>query len=507
MANKSLTITSDGSNQPEPQWKGICVVIGGIIVHLSLGASFIMGNFIPYIASYMKYKGESPNIMQTDMVWVVAVNSVGFGVCMFLAGPIERKLGCRLSILFSSFLMSFSILVSSYTVKKGLVSFAITDGFMTGAAISIAYPITLRVAMKWLPSWKSTVSGLVLAGHGGSSVIFTQVVTAYINPENFKANYTVGDEKFFKNDILLERVPSCFIMLGCTFLVLQIIGTAMIFPPPPDEEKIDVRATEANTDIYENKNKILEAGILENQVEETVTAPQEESVRSLRPKEILKTRQFYIFWFVCILNGQSILFISGLYKAFGQTFIHDDHFLAVIGSVSAVGNTVGRAIWGLLADKVGERISLFTLSIVLTTLQGLLNLSEAGGKYYFMFIVFFIFLTGTGTYAVLSSAAYKCFGPKYYSTNFGLVFTSQAITGILSSTLTTSFQAKIGWHGMFWLSTGLTGICVILAILYTDKVSVSPIPTSTADDTGQINAACEEVETPIQVNLEKNEIK
>ncbi|CAE1313251.1 unnamed protein product [Acanthosepion pharaonis] len=153
--------------------------------------------------------------------------------------------------------------------------------------------------------------------------------------------------------------------------------------------------------------------------------PTETEVHSFTPIQILRKRQFYILWFICVLNGQSILFIAGLYKAYGQTFIHDDHFLAVVGSISAIGNTLGRALWGIVADKIGEKISLLILAILLTALQCLMNLSETIGRYYFLFIVFFIFLTGTGTYAILSSATFKCFGPKYYSTNFGLIFTSQ----------------------------------------------------------------------------------
>lgn len=459
-----------------------------------------MGNFIPYIASYMKFKGSVPNIKQTDMVWVVAVNSIGFGFCMFFAGPAERKIGSRLSILLSSFLMSFSILVSGYTVKKDMVSFAITDGFMTGAAISIAYPITLRVAMKWLPAWKSTVSGIVLAGHGGSSVIFTQVVTAYINPENLKPNVTIGDEKYFDNEDLLERVPGCFIMLGCTFLALQIIGTAMILPPPPDEEETNITSTNQNGQIQENGIQTLGAASSEKQTTETKMVPTQTEVHSFSPIQILRKRQFYILWFICVLNGQSILFISGLYKAYGQTFIHDDHFLAVVGSISAIGNTLGRALWGIVADKVGEKISLLSLAILLTVLQCLINLSETIGRYYFLFIVFFIFLTGTGTYAILSSATYKCFGPKYYSTNFGLVFTSQAVTGILSSTLTITLQDIVGWHGMFWVSAGLTGVCIILSILFSEKVSVDPLTCPV--DGERNNEAYEETDEEVGANKE-----
>lgn len=72
----------------------------------------------------MKFKGSVPNIKQTDMVWVVAVNSIGFGLCMFFAGPVERKLGSRLSILLSSFLMRY---VSEFIVKT--VSFLYFSNF------------------------------------------------------------------------------------------------------------------------------------------------------------------------------------------------------------------------------------------------------------------------------------------------------------------------------------------------------------------------------------------
>ena len=33
--------------------------------------------------------------------------------------------------------------------------------------------------------------------------------------------------------------------------------------------------------------------------------------------------------------------VSGFYKAFGQTFIHDDHLLSLVGSVSSVFNCLG----------------------------------------------------------------------------------------------------------------------------------------------------------------------
>lgn len=42
--------------------------------------------------------------------------------------------------------------------------------------------------------------------------------------------------------------------------------------------------------------------------------------------------------FSVVLITQSV---SGFYKAFGQTFIQDDHFLSFVGAVSSVFNCSG----------------------------------------------------------------------------------------------------------------------------------------------------------------------
>lgn len=44
-----------------------------------------------------------------------------------------------------------------------------------------------------------------------------------------------------------------------------------------------------------------------------------------------------------------------MYKAYGQTFIDDDHFLAIVGAFAAVFNASGRIFWGHLTDSYGYR--------------------------------------------------------------------------------------------------------------------------------------------------------
>ena len=62
---------------------------------------------------------------------------------------------------------------------------------------------------------------------------------------------------------------------------------------------------------------------------------QDDGETFVSPREALQRREFYLLWLIT----QSV---SGFYKAYGQTFIKDDHFLSFVGAVSSVFNCSGK---------------------------------------------------------------------------------------------------------------------------------------------------------------------
>ena len=58
----------------------------------------------------------------------------------------------------------------------------------------------------------------------------------------------------------------------------------------------------------------------------------------------------YLKFYFCVQNV----------KPFGQTFIKDDQFLAIIGSVSQVFNAAGRPFWGFLIDRLPFKVAKMT---------------------------------------------------------------------------------------------------------------------------------------------------
>jgi hypothetical protein len=47
---------------------------------------------------------------------------------------------------------------------------------------------------------------------------------------------------------------------------------------------------------------------------------------------------------IYLIISQAVGYINTMYKAFGQTFIDDDHFLAIVGAFAAVFNSAGKTL-------------------------------------------------------------------------------------------------------------------------------------------------------------------
>ena len=76
---------------------------------------------------------------------------------------------------------------------------------------------------------------------------------------------------------------------------------------------------------------------------------------------MVRTRPFITLWIMFLLNAMVVTFVSTLWKTFGlEQVANNDSLMAALGAVSSVFNAFGRIAWGLLADKVGFKVSFIT---------------------------------------------------------------------------------------------------------------------------------------------------
>ena len=122
---------------------------------------------------------------------------------------------------------------------------------------------------------------------------------------------------------------------------LQFLAILVIRAPPDDEvSSMMPLVTHASPDETESLVDLAQESSEEEDEDLHLEHPgdvpinrsstrvsQAELLENLRPGQVVKTKEFWILWGTFFLNTQAIGYINSMYKAYGQVFITDDHFL------------------------------------------------------------------------------------------------------------------------------------------------------------------------------------
>ncbi|XP_036361937.1 uncharacterized protein LOC115215453 isoform X2 [Octopus sinensis] len=452
-------------------------------------------NIIPYVVSYMRLVGKDATLTYNDGIWLTSMGTTGFGLSMIFTTYIEKVLGFRKTILFGSLIQSGSTLLSYYTIQSSYYSFVITEGFLNGAGGSIPYVVTVSCAMKWVPNRKATATGFVLCTHALSATIFTYVSSIYINPDNYQENEVINGEAYFNQKDLLARVPKCFLMLGFVFLVSQLISICMISNPKEETTTIVIQNDAANVDDTEGsgkENKSFQDNDVAIQLQNEANDIQTQNIQDENKKEMMdkspigtasekesepeedyftpfqmvKTKQFYSLWLLTFILSMQYTTIVAVYKIYGMTFISDDNFLTILGSVCAVGNAVAKMSWGLICDKLLFKDSTILLCLSVSLLYLLLNVSSMVGRYFYFIIALLTYVVPGGIYVVMPYIISKSYGLKYYASNCGTVYSSLVISGLLNPFILKGMQNFFGWNWTFFFFEAISFIGLILTVMF-----------------------------------------
>lgn len=452
-------------------WRGYAAVLGGFLLQFTMGAFYSFGNMSTYLTSYMRQAG-APNITYTDFVVVQSAWGMTQGCVMPFSGFIIRAIGEKASMIIGSVIFSSGCALTYFTIEKELWMVAATYGFVSAFGQNIALIPTLTTGMKWFPKNKGTAMGLVVGGFGGGALVFNNIQTAILNPENVDVAREGPDKGYFTDPQLLSRVPDLLLILSGIYLGMGLLACLLISQPPPDWVQRQSRSDKDEEDT----------------VEEYVT-----------PCEAFTRKELYLLWVTRLSVVMMSQVISAFYKAFGQTFIKDDQFLAIVGAITSVFNCSGRLVYGLIMDKFSYKIAMSVESVLLilllstfyvTSLIGTeADLCVAGNmtaplasalqgsieqdcspptslltKVVFAIWVWAIFFTFPGTYSTQPAVTTQTFGHKYGGFIYAFLFSSDIINNLLVATFSKAIKESLGWLGLF-LIVSCSGFIALTATL------------------------------------------
>ncbi len=305
------------------------------------------------------------------------------GGSMFPVGRAQERWGTRRLVLAGEVLTAASLLFTSR--PAGAWSLYLW-GATVGAASCLVYLPCLTVAQLWFPTRRGLASGLVNLSFAGSAAVMAPALGWLLA----KAGYA-GTHLALATALLVVGG------LAAAGVVAPPRSPAAAAPPPP----------------------------------------------SLTAAESLRTRPFWLLWFVWALQGAAgismVTLAAPLAAAKG---------LALTGGVAVltafnVANGGSRLAAGLLSDRVGRRPALAAASLLAGAAY--LALPAAQGTASTAALAVAIGTAFGTLFAVSAPLVVECFGPAHFGTVFGLVFTAYGfVSGALGPWLSGHLLDRAG---------------------------------------------------------------
>ncbi len=274
-------------------------------------------------------------------------------------------------------------------------------GFLAGAGIGFAYVCPIAALIKWFPNHKGLVSGLAVAGFGFGAYLF-------------KGRY-IGALGYIED----HGITSFFMVHGVVCLVAVTLGAMLLRNPPNAGTPV---AAKAGGETGGNGSG------------------------DSTWRDTLKKPAFYVLWLMFFSGAVAGLMVIGIIKVFasdqlvagataaGQVLTEQSRAELMLKGAEAVGylaifNAVGRVAWGLLSDKVGRTpafVAMFLLQAVTMCV-----LSQADTELSIAIVASIVGFNFGGNFALFPSATADLFGAKNLGANYGWVFTSYGIAGVI----------------------------------------------------------------------------
>ena len=186
---------------------------------------------------------------------------------------------------------------------------------------------------------------------------------------------------------------------------------------------------------------------------------------------MIRTRKFAGLWLCFAISTMVGLMSIGMTSSAGEELLQmDPHQVAWLVSLFALGNGAGRPLFGWLTDRLGTYLTaLITYSMmILSSLLMLLSGETSTLIYVLSFAL--LWMTLGGWLAIAPASTSHFFGRKFYSKNYGFVFTAYGVGAILGVLLSGFIRDSFGSYLYVFYPILILGILgMVLSTLFLRK--------------------------------------
>ncbi|MFH1874823.1 MAG: OFA family MFS transporter [Pseudomonadota bacterium] len=393
------------------------VVVGALLVQLCLGAIYAWGAFTKALQDPAGAYGFSAT--QTQAIFAAGLAS--FAVVMILAGRWQDKIGPRKVAIWGGLVLGLGYILAGLLGGTNFWTMFLFIGIIGGAGIGLGYVCPIAACVKWFPDLKGFVTGLAVAGFGAGAFIFVKLAGAW------------------GNFITLYGINGTFTIFGIIFLVSVIIGALMLSNPPAGWKPAGWVPAEAKATTPVAKAEDFTQG------------------------ETIRTHQFWMLWLAFVFSAGAGLMVIGCLRNFGEM----EGGLSASAAGSALGllalfNGLGRIVWGSVSQKLGARKAIGIMTILQAIM--LFMLPTMGSTEMTLTIAAcWVGFNFGGNFALFPLATAESFGTKNLGANYGAVFTSYGVGGIIMPILAGQVWDTLG--SFYWAFIVAGVICILATFL------------------------------------------
>lgn len=387
-----------GPAQAQVKNRGWTVTVGATVALLMLGALYAWS----VVSQAMGDDPRFANWSEPDLIWPYSIALIAFSVMTAVGGRIQDKRPPKLLIMAGGILAGTGMILCGLSTNPW--AWYVGFGLLTGSGIGLAYSAGPPPAVKWFPASKSgLISGIVVAGFGAGAVWVAPTLRALIDSRG---------------------IPATMIIFGIAVIVVMVIAAQFVEPPPPGYVPEET-ATE--------------------------TAAAVPTGADFTPGQMLSTWQFKVMAACFAFGGGAGLIFIGQMASIVTSFGFEVYGALAV-SVMALGNGVGRVIYGKASDARGRRpvlIAALAFQAVVLAVMALLpvagfTLNEYGHRVYeerqslgLLIVVLILGALIGANYgaclAVFPAMTKDNYGVKNFGANYGLVFQGWGFGGFFVS--------------------------------------------------------------------------
>jgi OFA family oxalate/formate antiporter-like MFS transporter len=368
-----------------------------VVIQLALGAGYAWSTFVPALK-------QDFGLTTAQTQTIFGLSSLVSTLLIFTGGRIQDRFGPRLPAIIGGILYGFGYILAGYS-GGSYPALLISIGFFDAIGVGLCYLCPIACSVKWFPRHKSLVTGIAVAGYGGSAILVSSI-----------------GEYFLAQQV---DVLTIFKYMGFCFLIVITIASMFLQNPPLENNGVPVNAGIRTADLFRDRN----------------------------------------FWglvcgiFPCLGIG---LMIIGNIKPFGLALNLNLVAAGAAVSILAFFNATGRIIWGIIGGFLeGKKVIL--LSLISTSAVCLIAPFVVKDE-----ITFYIFamLAGFNYGACLVLYAAEIahqYGTDQMGTIYSTLFLSNGIAGFLAPPVAGKIYDATGSYTPAFLIFGsLSFICIFL---------------------------------------------